>query len=188
MSITSATRLLPHVKSSLSLSLLSTAPCDVIEGACTVDCGGPRKIVCDTQSLYNTVRRRVCVWGGERERLNQPYHPYTPLPPFTPLTPSKNPQFDPDGEWQKSMVALWLQFLSCKTVAASYSCTSDTPYAEIYGVEGREPTTLYNNMVRRKRERGRERELREQRKTNQGEAQHTPKNRAIRTGRRLSKC
>ena len=22
--------------------------CDVIEGACTVDCGGPRKIVCDT--------------------------------------------------------------------------------------------------------------------------------------------
>ena len=27
-------------------------PCDVIEGACTVDCGGPRKIVCDTRPYY----------------------------------------------------------------------------------------------------------------------------------------
>ena len=25
-----------------------SVPCDVIEGACTVDCGGARKIVCDT--------------------------------------------------------------------------------------------------------------------------------------------
>ena len=30
--------------------------CDVIEGACTVDCGGPRKIVCDTGAWVRSCR------------------------------------------------------------------------------------------------------------------------------------
>ena len=35
-----------------SMSSLARVTCDVIEGACTVDCGGPRKIVCDTGPFY----------------------------------------------------------------------------------------------------------------------------------------
>ena len=70
LSLSHTLLLVPALLPSSSPPMLRV-PCDVIEGACSVECGGPNTLVCDTNpwtfDTPTTKKVRVgCVWLGFR--------------------------------------------------------------------------------------------------------------------------